>query len=121
MPTPSASRPLLALAIAAAVSACGGGGGGGRSPSPGASAGSDVSASNYQSLGAPLARTVVNVAGSADVSGALGGGTAQSASAVRIALRSVTSARAVALRAGGQVHKATVTSETLSCDFGGSL
>jgi hypothetical protein len=109
----------VALACAAVLSACGGGGGGSTSTSSGASAGSDVSVSNYQSLAAPLARTVVNVAGSADVSGL--GGTAQGASAVRTALRGVVSARAVALRAGGQARAATVATETLPCDFSGSI
>ncbi|MED5621016.1 hypothetical protein [Ideonella sp. BN130291] len=124
MPRHSASRPLLAVALACAtlLSACGGGGGDSSSTSSGASAGSDVSVSNYQSLATPLARTVVNVAGSADVSGA-SGGTAQGAStsAVRTALRSVVSARAVALRAGGQARVTAVTSDTVACDSSGSV
>lgn len=109
----------LAIACAALLAACGGGGGSGGDNSSQASANSDINASNYQDFSGALARTVLDLGGSASVSEVFGpAGGAQAASVVRRALGVTTGGGRASIQSAGRL---AVSQETDVCDYAGTL
>lgn len=104
------TQALCALATAAAVAGCGGGGDDAPSSGSAASAGSDVSAANYQTFAAPLAHAVMDSSGVSELSSLIAGGGGLAAASA--------AGRAVTLSAGFGSRIQAVNTQSFACYSG---
>ncbi len=109
----------LALACAAVLAGCGGGGGSNGDAGQAASSKSDISSANYASFTSPLARSVVDASGGSSFSGLVDTSRASSLHAP-VGYTAALAGRAMRLSAG-TARPAQTTSETINCDFGGTM
>jgi ribosomal 50S subunit-recycling heat shock protein len=119
---------LVQLLGTAVLSACGGGGDssdaivvstGARSGN--ASAGSNINASNYQSLGGHGARTVLAMSQGASTSSAAGGTSTPSSLPTLVAAQAASFVQGKAVALAANPRTAAVETETATCPYGGSI